>query len=64
MLQRCSLDPFPVQSYVIFDPVEMQSPNQNVLMKKIDDLLQNLVSRKIMLHNVADKTRAQYLESL
>lgn len=64
MLQRCSLDPFPVQSYVIFDPVEMQSPNQNVLMKKIDDLLQNLVSRKIMSHNVADKTRAQYLESL
>ena len=51
-----------VQSSIIFDPVEIESIDENALMKKIHNFLQYLVFQKILILNVADKACVQYLE--
>ena len=60
LLQRYRLGLVVVRNRVIFNSVVMQSADLNVIMKKLDFLMQYLVSANILRQGNADNAHAQY----
>ena len=60
VLQICPLGSVVFCNSVSFNRLVMQSEGSSIVMKKLDILLQYLVSQKIFRHSNADNARAQY----